>query len=59
MAFGHCVTLWISAGSLLLGRKKPSLPFRLDDCRNETWDSVNRTAALIRQNETTILPPDL
>ena len=59
MLAGHIITLWISVGSLLKARKVPSLPFRIDGCSDEIWTTVNKTAALIRQNQTSIPSPEL
>jgi len=59
MLAGHIITLWISVGTLLKSRKVPSLPFRIDECSDEIWATVNKTEAIMRQNQLVMPPPEL
>jgi len=59
MLAGHTVTIWVSIGGALLGRKHPTLPFSTEECSDDIWAQVNKTAVILARNATTPVLEDV
>ncbi|ODM97731.1 Sodium-dependent multivitamin transporter [Orchesella cincta] len=53
MLVGHTITILICVGAGLLNIKSPTLPFSVDGCSDNVWDTVgNKTEIYLRSNIT-------